>query len=227
MPLDPIEASGRGTIRRQDVAMVDAPTARAILRVLADSLPENVRLEKVSIDDTDAQRVVVRLQTTHPRWKRAWTGGIASELRYQLSAAVPGRGVELQIAWSSSPVGLGDREDDATAGAGAREIDVVPNLVGVAVGTALAKAISAGFPLTTGDPDGTPVSFYATHGEWVITWQTPQPGGLAPCGSPIVVDVEERGGGGESGDREPRIPRPPGGVVRMERPLASGDSNPW
>lgn len=206
--------------------MVNAPTARAILRVLADSWPENVRLEKLSIDATDAQRVVVRLQTTHPRWKRAWTGGIASELRHQLSAAVPGRGVELRIDSGSSPEDWGGREEDPTAGAGAQETGVVPNLVGAAVDSARAKALSAGFPLATGDPDGTPVSFYAAHGDWVVIRQTPQPGGLAPRGSPIVVDVEERGGGGESGDREPRAPGPPSGVVRMERSVASGDADP-
>ncbi len=100
--------------------------------------------------------------------------------------------------------------------------DLVPDLVGLTVREAHAKARSSGYFLATGDPDGIPISFSAAHreyGHWVVMSQSPVPSVLAPLHSAIVVTIEERGGGGESGDREPRVPRPPRGMLRFEQPI--------
>lgn len=98
--------------------------------------------------------------------------------------------------------------------------DLVPELVGMTVSEALAKARASGFALTTADPDGAPItarSARADYERWIVVGQSPVSGVLVALHSHIVVAIEGRGRGGQSGDREPRVPRPPGGLAHLER----------
>jgi len=82
--------------------------------------------------------------------------------------------------------------------------------------------LGSGFSLTARDPDGVPISFYLANRQYrhcVVIGQDPLPGVVAPLHSQIAVALEERGGGGRSDDREPRVPHPPGGVVHFEHSI--------
>jgi uncharacterized protein YciI len=200
---------------------VDETVTRALLRALAEHWPEGAGLERIVVHERRPRRVVVTLWTSSPGAVVGRRGSAASALRDRLREAAPGHGVELRIELHASAVGevplAGVAAVDATtADSGSQAHDLVPDLVGLAVGDARAKAHSSGFSIATGDPDGAPISFYVSHGHWVVTAQVPLPGVLAPLHSPIVVEIEERGGGGESGDREPLVPQPPGGRAREE-----------
>ena len=94
----------------------------------------------------------------------------------------------------------------------------LPDLVGLEVRRARGVADSLNLFITSGNPDGPPISALTWPGRWVVTSQRPSPGTMVPRASWIVVDFEERGGGG-AGDREPRVPDPPAGTIRVERSL--------
>lgn len=218
-------------------AVLDAQVARAVLQVLAESWPEDADVERIAIAQGKPGHVIVT----------AWIAGsapvigprdaAATELRDRLGEAVPQVSVELRIEPvlpSEEPGGL--RVQDLLGEADivrqapfrgptleepdARVRDLVPGLVGMRVADAHSKAKASGFALVTADPDGAPITARSVRGEyerWLVVAQSPDSGVLAPLHSQIVVDIEDRGGGGESGDREPRVPRPPGGVAHLER----------
>jgi hypothetical protein len=94
----------------------------------------------------------------------------------------------------------------------------VPDLVGLEVRQALSVADSLNLFVTSGNPDGPPIRALTWPGRWMVVAQRPSPGTIVPRASWIVVDFEERGGGG-AGDREPRVPDPPLGTIRVERSL--------
>jgi hypothetical protein len=99
---------------------------------------------------------------------------------------------------------------------------VVPDLVGLPVRQVLVDALLRSFLLGTGDPDEPPIRVY-WYEEYVVTAHDPIPGTVAPYGSRIIVYVEERGGGGESGDREPRVPKPPASAASLEASVPAED----
>jgi hypothetical protein len=96
----------------------------------------------------------------------------------------------------------------------------VPDLVGLEMRQARGVADSLDLFITSGNPDGPPISALTRPGRWVVIAQHPWPGTIVPRASWIVVDFEERGGGG-AGDREPRVPDPPVGTIRRELSLQS------
>lgn len=195
---------------------MDALVARAVLEVLAGGLPADADVERVAVHEIVAGRIVVTVSTSTPGPVVGRRGGVAVELRDRLRAAAPGCEVELRVHEGVRVDEPGRRlAGTATADTGPRGHDLVPDLVGMTVEDARDKARSSGFSLATGDPDSTPISFYASRGGWRIVSQAPAAGALAPLHSAIVVEVEE-GGGGESGDREPRVPHPPGGLAHAE-----------
>jgi predicted RNA-binding protein YlqC (UPF0109 family) len=211
--------------------VVESTVARAILRELAQCWPEHADLEKVVIHENEI-RIAVAVWTSTPGRVIGRRGSTASEIKERLCAVLPGKVVEFTVCTeepSEGPIDPHSETDSVGAmpqgvgampqGVGAMPHGVVPDLVGMTVRDAHTEARSSGFHLTTGDPDGAPITFYMAHGHWVVSGQSPFPGVFAPLHSQIVVDVEERGGGGESGDREPRVPGPPGGVVELERSI--------
>lgn len=188
---------------------MEAPVARALLAALADSWPEGATLEQMVVRVRDGH-VVVSVWTSTPGEVIGRRGVTAAELRDRLRAVVADAevGVELEVHPASSGR------------------DLVPDLSGMTVAEAHGKARAAGFRLVTADPDGVPISFAMANDEYarfVVVGQSPLPGVLAPLRSPIVVTVEERGGGGEAGDREPLVPTPPGGNVVLEHVLGIED----
>lgn len=105
---------------------------------------------------------------------------------------------------------------------GPSELVAVPDLVGLEVGEARGLADSVDLFVTGGNPDGPPISALTWPGRWVVTAQRPSPGALVRRAAWIVVDVEKRGGG-DAGDREPRVPRPPAGTILAERSSSPDD----
>lgn len=198
------------------------PPPLAVLQALAECWPEGADVEKVVIDGTDPGWVVVTVWASEPGRLVGPKASIAADLRDRLGAAVPGRALEFRVLEGSGPIGEGDRPSERSVIGPARLV-VVPNVVGMAVREARRAARLGGFELATADPDGTPISVYAQHIRWTVVAQRPASGVPAPVHSTIVVDVEERGGGGESGDREPRVPGPPGGLVQFEHAVAAWD----
>lgn len=185
--------------------------------MLAERWPDGADLESVAIQEEGPERIVVTVWTTRPGELIGRQGSGASALREALRTAVPDRSVELRVRAMASAFGVAP---EPPLGATAPARDLVPDLVGMTVGEAHAKAASSGFSLRTADPDGVPITFsMARHqyGHWVVMGQSPLPWVPAPLHSIISVAIEERGGGGESGDREPRVPGPPGGIVQLER----------
>jgi hypothetical protein len=85
---------------------------------------------------------------------------------------------------------------------------VVPAFVGLSIESARGLANSADVVLTSGRPDGPPLGALTWPGNWVVTGQDPSAGAVVERGSWVVISFENRGGG-DSGDREPRLPRPP------------------
>jgi hypothetical protein len=99
---------------------------------------------------------------------------------------------------------------------------IVPDLVGLPVRRALVEARLRGFALSSGDPEH-PIGVYYFRNMYGVTAQNPIAGIVAPYGSDIIVDIERRGRGGESGDREPRVPKPPASVASLEKSLPVDD----
>lgn len=201
---------------------MDPPVARGLLAALAECWPATAALERVVIHERDPRRIVVTVWTSTPGEVIGRSGSTASEMKERLRAAVPDQAVELRVLAGTGPVETEDRPRDEALETDSFGLDLVPDLVGMTVPEARDKARSSGFSLATGDPDGVPISFYMAHrqfGHWVVIGQSPLPDVLAPLHSQIVVAIEERGGGGEAGDREPRAPRPPGGIVHFEHPI--------
>lgn len=201
---------------------MDSPAARGILTALAECWPATAALERVVIHETEPWRIVVTVWTSTPGEVIGRRGSTAAEMRERLRAAVPDEDVELRVLAGAGPAETGDRPLDEAFESGSPGRDLVPDLVGMPVPEARDKARSSGFSLATGGPDAVPISFYLAHRRfehWVVIGQNPLPGVLAPLRSQIVVAIEEHGGGGESGDREPRVPRPPGGIVHVEHPV--------
>lgn len=199
---------------------MDPPVARRVLAALAECWPETAVLERAVIQGSDPRRIVVIVWTSTPGEVIGRRGSTASTMKERLREAARGGEVELRVLAGSGPVDPGDhaREEASEAAMPARGL--VPDLVGMTVPAAHGKARSSGFSLATGGPDGVPISPDMAHRQyegWVVVGQDPLPGGLAPLGSRILVSIEERGGGGEPGDREPRLPRPPGGIVHDVR----------
>lgn len=95
---------------------------------------------------------------------------------------------------------------------------VIPQFVGLTVTEASEVAHDGGhLVLTAADPDGPPLGALTWPGEWEITAQRPAAGTVVERGSAIVVAFVRRdGGGGEAGDREPRVPEPPAGFQAVE-----------
>lgn len=85
---------------------------------------------------------------------------------------------------------------------------VVPTFVGLSVQSARGLATAADVVLTSGRLDGPPLGALTSPGNWVVTGQDPLPGALVERGSWVVISFESRGGG-DDGDREPRLPPPP------------------
>ena len=85
---------------------------------------------------------------------------------------------------------------------------IVPAFVGLSIQDARGLANAADVVLTGGRPDGPPLGALTWPGNWVVTGQDPSAGAVVDRGSWVVISFENRGGG-DSGDREPRVPRPP------------------
>lgn len=230
----PLVAVGR--IRHNGVVL-DADIARAVLRALAESWPEHAAVEQLEVAHLDPRRVVVTVWTSSPGPVIGPGGRDASEWKERLCAALADRDVELRVfpgprpaqvpqPWGEDPLAEGmpgDPEEGMPGDPGPYARDLVPGLVGLTVPDAFTKARSSGFFLATADDDGKPITYDAAHGEyerWLVMGQSPMPGVLAPLHSQIVVAIEERGGGGQSGDREPRVPGPPGGHIHLARVVA-------
>ena len=202
--------------------LVDSPVARGILAALAECWPAKADLERVAIQDRDPRWIVVTVWSSTPGEVIGRGGSTASEIKERLRAVIPDKTVVFRVLAGAEPEEPEDHPREEALETGSLGRDLVPELVGMAVPEAHDKARSCGFSLTTGDPDDAPISFYMANRRdrhWVVIGQSPLPGVLAPLRSQIVVALEERGGGGESGDREPRVPRPPGGIVRFEDPI--------
>jgi predicted RNA-binding protein YlqC (UPF0109 family) len=206
--------------------IVESPVARGILTALGECWPEKADLGKVAIQVRDPRRIVVTVWTSTPGEVIGRGGSTASDIKERLRAVIPDKTVEFRVLAGAE---LEESEDHPRGEAfetGSFGRDLVPDLVGMAAPEAHGKARSSGFSLTTGDPDDVPISFYMAnrpYRHWVVIGQNPLPGVLAPLHSQIVVALEERGGGGESGDREPRVPLPPGGIVHFEHPIDVGE----
>lgn len=104
--------------------------------------------------------------------------------------------------------------------AGSSEEVAVPDLVGHEVRQARRIADSSNLFITGGRPDGPPIGALTWPGRWVVTAQRPPAGTTVARASWIVIDVEERGGGG-AGDREPRVPDGPTRTIHLERSLSA------
>lgn len=106
----------------------------------------------------------------------------------------------------------------------APQLVVVPAFAGLSMQSARHLAHAADVVLTSGRLDGPPLGALTWPGTWVVTGQDPSPGALVERGSWVVISFESRGGG-DDGDREPRVPPPPDG--RLEARLrAPGAASP-
>ena len=90
----------------------------------------------------------------------------------------------------------------------------VPTLVGLLVDDARAIASANDLLLATGNLDGPSLGSLALPWEWTVIGQTPEPGVLVERCSWVVVDVMNFGGG-DAGDREPRLPEPPADALSV------------
>jgi hypothetical protein len=204
------------------MVLVESPLARGILAVLAECWPAKADLEGVAIQDKDTQRTVVTVWTSTPGEVIGRGGSTASEIKERLRAVIPDKTVEFRVLAGVEPEEPEEPLREEARETGSLGRDLVPDLVGMTVPEAHHKARSSGFSLATGGPDNVPISFYMAnrrYARWVVIGQNPLPGVVAPLHSQIAVALEERGGGGQSGDREPRVPRPPGGIVHFEHPI--------
>lgn len=77
--------------------MVDSPLARAVLGVLADAWPEDADLARVDVDARRPDWLVVTVWTATPGPAIGRRGATASAIRDRLRAALPARGVALEV----------------------------------------------------------------------------------------------------------------------------------
>ncbi|MCZ7418393.1 MULTISPECIES: PASTA domain-containing protein [unclassified Micromonospora] len=83
----------------------------------------------------------------------------------------------------------------------------MPDLVGLTVEAASQVATDHHVRMTSGDPDGPPLSELTSSGVWLITGQEPAAGTTMRRYGSMVVAVEEVPDN-LAGDREPRRPSP-------------------
>ena len=110
----------------------------------------------------------------------------------------------------------------------------VPDLIGKTVTLALATADSHGFALgvvqvsSRAIDDAVDVTPLMVDwiGHHVVSLQNPIAGTMALCGLRILVHVEWHRGGGEAGDREPRVSGPPVTAASQEASLSTDDVRP-
>lgn len=95
----------------------------------------------------------------------------------------------------------------------------VPDLVGMEVGSAWMHGHDIGVAVSSTDPDGPPVHDRNRIGVWFVVAQHPPAGTEVDRWTTVIVDIEEQGGGGEAGDREPRVPRPDPLLMRAARDI--------
>ena len=184
-----------------------------MLAELAECWPEEAALEQVLVHERPDGRIVVTVWTSTPGEVVGRRGGTAAAMREKLRAVAGSRSLDLRVCPAAALPPAGETFGEATAEREPLARDLVPDLVGMSVAEAHAKAAAGGFSLTTADPDGVPISFAMANEQlarFVVLAQSPLPGTIAPLHSEIVVTIEERGG--EAGDREPRVPIPPGGI---------------
>ncbi|MER7846487.1 hypothetical protein ABTZ03_21305 [Kitasatospora sp. NPDC096077] len=107
----------------------------------------------------------------------------------------------------------------------------MPDLVGLELATARRVAGEAGVVLAPPDPDGPSLRALTWPGQWTVTAQSLPPGSAMRYRGSLVVEFRPGApstatpgtpppgdsGGEESGDREPRLPKPSPGAVGAER----------
>ena len=103
-----------------------------------------------------------------------------------------------------------ERAATRRARAAARDLCVVPDVIGMTWEDARSALLTAMLVGVGPDPDGPPLGALGRPGGVVVD-QAPKAGAVLPPGSTVTVWVE-RGGG--AGDREPRRPKPKPRVAR-------------
>lgn len=93
----------------------------------------------------------------------------------------------------------------------------VPLLVGLTVREARNVGHGSRVVVTSANLDGPPLGALTWPGTWIVTAQRPIAGSRVEPGSTVVIEFEERPGGGGPGDREPRAPLPEPPVMWAER----------
>ena len=76
----------------------------------------------------------------------------------------------------------------------------VPDVVGMIVSEARRKGHEAGLVVVSADPDGPPLGGLTWPGTWIVTAQHPSPGARMSRWDNLVIDFEERCGGGAPGE---------------------------
>ena len=72
----------------------------------------------------------------------------------------------------------------------------VPLLVGMTVWDARNAGHTSGVVVTSADLDGPPLGELTSPGTWIVTAQRPVAGSLAERWSTVIIEFEERTGGG-------------------------------
>lgn len=108
---------------------------------------------------------------------------------------------------------------------------VVPDVVGQEVSYARKLAWDAGVVLVAADPDGPPLGALTWPGQWTVTAQSRAPGSAMRYRGSLAIEYRPGGPvagsrgdspGEESGDREPRRPKPSPGSIGAELDLEVG-----
>ena len=84
---------------------------------------------------------------------------------------------------------------------------VVPDLVGLAVDTAISTGHDADVVVVGAVVDGPPLGVLTWPGSWVVTGQVPVAGVEVPRWADVQVTFR-RADDGQAGDRAPRLPSP-------------------
>jgi len=95
----------------------------------------------------------------------------------------------------------------------------VPDVVGLSLPVARARAHEAGVSLAQPDPDGPPLAALTWPGEYVVTGQSPAPGARLWRWDSVVVSWTADNEG-TAGVREPLRPRPSPDTLRAATPLS-------